>query len=132
MTTPEELYTFVESLVNLSTLQEDVERIVMPTYPDDFPDVDDMSTDGKRIFRICKITNRFDPDYDAGKSAGYRDVSIDVEVCAPSKHFCSMFGKKAFANQFFCEVRGSGCIHDVASCSMMKCEWELDGPIAIA
>jgi hypothetical protein len=101
MTTPEEMFTFVETLVNMSALEADVEKRAMPSFPDEFPEVDDMSTDSNRIFRMCKITNRFDPDYDAAKSAGYRDVSIDLEVCAPFSHLCTMFGKKAFASRFF-------------------------------
>ena len=35
-----------------------------------------------RLFRITKIRNRLDPEYDGYESAGYRDMSINVEVCA--------------------------------------------------
>ena len=34
----------------------------------------------QRIFRITAIHNRFDESYDDRKSAGYRDLSLSVEV----------------------------------------------------
>jgi hypothetical protein len=30
------------------------------------------------LFRVLKITNRYDPEYDTEKSAGYRDVSLNL------------------------------------------------------
>jgi len=46
---------------------------------DGCPD-DDPNDSDSQIFRLSTIENRFDPDYDPGNSAGYRDVSINIEV----------------------------------------------------
>jgi hypothetical protein len=44
------------------------------------PDDDLADSNSVQLFRLCTIDNRFDPDYDPEESAGYRDVSINIEV----------------------------------------------------
>ena len=43
----------------------------------------------QRIFRITAIHNRFDESYDDSQSAGYRDLSLSVEVLIRALSLCS-------------------------------------------
>lgn len=88
---PEEVLSFAETIMNMSQIgimdtHADSAASVKPLMPNlrggNVASQGSEHTNSKQLFRMCTISNRFDPDYDVSKSAGYRDMSMDVEVRA--------------------------------------------------
>jgi len=62
---------------------ETLQSIISKCRSDDAPvsaKYERLSADADKILRVHRVKNRFDPAYKDSKTAGYRDISLQVEV----------------------------------------------------